>query len=49
MTFHDRAAIDGLLDGLEVEMLREEENDSTTPRGKAKHWHVFHIVARKRD
>ncbi len=49
MTFHDRAAIDALLDGLDVEMLREEENDSTTPRGEAKHWHVFHIVARKSD
>ncbi len=47
MTFHDRAAMDALLDGLEVEMLREEEDDSTTPRGKPKHWHVFHIVARK--
>lgn len=49
MTFHDRAAIDALLEGLDVEMLREEENDSTTVRGEAKHWHVFHIVARKRD
>lgn len=47
MTFHDRVAIDALLAGLEVEMLREEEDDSTTPRGKPKHWHVFHIVARK--
>ena len=47
MTFHDRTAIDALLDGLDGEMLREEENDSTTPRGKAKHWHVIHIVARK--
>ena len=48
MTFHDRAAIDALLDGLDVEKLREEDNDSTTVRGEAKHWHVFHIVARKR-
>ena len=48
MSFHDRAAIDTLLGELDVEMLREEENDSTTPRGKAKHWHVFHIVARKK-
>lgn len=47
MTFHDRAAIDALLDGLEVEMLREEEDDSTTVRGEDKHWHIFHIVARK--
>jgi len=47
MTFHDRAAIDALLEGLDVEMLREEEDDSTTVRGEDKHWHVFHIVARK--
>ena len=48
MTFHDRAAIDVLLAGLDVEMLREEEDDSTTVRGEDKHWHVFHIVACKR-
>jgi hypothetical protein len=30
-----------------VEFLREEEDDTVTPRGKAKHWHIFHIVARK--
>ena len=47
MSFHGRAAINALLDGLDVEMLREEEYDSTTVRGKAKHWHIFHIVARK--
>jgi hypothetical protein len=29
-------------------MFEEEEADSTTPRGKPKHWHIFHIVARKR-
>ena len=26
----------------------EEEDDSVTPRGTPKHWHIFHIVARKR-
>lgn len=46
MSFHDRAAVDGLLEGLDVEMCREEEDDSTTVRGEAKHWHIFHIVAR---
>lgn len=48
MSFHDRAAIEAMLDGFEIEMLREEEDDSTTPRGEAKHWHVFHIVACKK-
>lgn len=49
MTIVDRPVLDALLKGLEVEMLDEEEDDSTTPRGEAKHWHVFHIVARKPD
>lgn len=47
MTFHTRAEAEALLEGLEVELFEEEEDDSTTPRGEAKHWHVFHIVARK--
>jgi SAM-dependent methyltransferase len=44
---HDRAAVMALLDGLVVEMCEEEETDSITPRGEAKHWHIFHLVARK--
>jgi len=47
MTHHDRAAVTQLLAGLEIELLEEEESDSVTPRGQAKHWHVFHIVARR--
>jgi SAM-dependent methyltransferase len=46
---HDRAAVDALLAGLAVEMLEEEETDSVTPRGQSKHWHIFHVVARKPD
>jgi len=48
MTFHTRADVEALLAGFEIERLEEEEDDSTTPRGEAKHWHVFHIVARRR-
>jgi tellurite methyltransferase len=47
MTFHTRAEAQARLSGLEVEMFQEEEDDSTTPRGETKHWHVFHIVAHK--
>ena len=47
ITFMTRAEAETLLDGLEVEYFREEEDDSITPRGQAKHWHIFHIVARK--
>jgi SAM-dependent methyltransferase len=36
-----------LLDGLAVELFEEEEADSVTPRGRPKHWHIYHIVARR--
>jgi tellurite methyltransferase len=44
---HDRAAVERLLANFTIEMLEEEESDAVTPQGKAKHWHIFHIVARK--
>lgn len=47
MTFLRRADVEGLLAGFDVENFVEEEDYSTTPRGEAKHWHVFHIVARR--
>ncbi len=47
MTFHTRERALARLSGLDIEMFEEEEDDSTTPRGETKHWHVFHIVARK--
>lgn len=47
MTFVTRADAERLLDGMAVEMFDEEESDGVTPRGKSKHWHIFHIVARK--
>jgi tellurite methyltransferase len=47
MTFVSREQALALLDGLDLEMFEEEESDGVTPRGKAKHWHIFHIVARK--
>jgi len=47
MTHLTRDEAEALLAGLEVEMFEEEEDDSVTPRGMAKHWHIFHVVARK--
>ena len=47
MTFHTRADVEALLAGFDIEHFVEEEDDSTTPRGEAKHWHVFHVVARR--
>ena len=47
ITFHSRTEVEALLDGWEVELLDEEEDDSVTPRGTPKHWHIWHIVARR--
>jgi SAM-dependent methyltransferase len=47
MTFVSREEALALLNGFELEMFEEEEDDGVTPRGKSKHWHIFHIVARK--
>jgi tellurite methyltransferase len=48
VTCLDRDAVERLLDGFVVEMFEEEETDVVTPRGKPKHWHLFHLVARTR-
>lgn len=47
MTFVSRDEALALLQGLDLEMFEEEEADGVTPRGNAKHWHIFHIVAKK--
>ena len=36
-----------LIGHYDVEKFWEEETDSVTPRGRPKHWHIYHIVARK--
>jgi tellurite methyltransferase len=48
LTFLERAQAEAMLEGFDVEMFDEEEADGVTPRGNPKHWHIFHIVARKR-
>lgn len=47
ITVHSRRDIDALFADWEPLLIEEEETDSITPRGEAKHWHFFHIVARK--
>jgi SAM-dependent methyltransferase len=49
-TYHTREQVDALLAeaGLVPEMLDEIERDGKNAFGEPKHWHVFHIVARKR-
>lgn len=48
MTFHTRAEVGALLSDFEVELLDEVEEDGATAVGDAKHWHLFHVVARRR-
>ena len=43
-----RAKVDKMFKDFVFEELREEEKDDVTTMGEPKHWHEFHIVARKR-
>jgi tellurite methyltransferase len=47
LTFHSRAQVEELLAGLDVERLDELEQDGQTAVGDPKHWHLFHLVARR--
>jgi tellurite methyltransferase len=47
MTFNSRAEVEVLLRELDVERFDEVDTDGTTAVGESKHWHVFHVVARK--
>ena len=48
MTFHDAAAARVLFDGLDIEVFEEEEEDAEG-WDELKHWHVFHVIARRSD
>jgi SAM-dependent methyltransferase len=47
LTFHTRVEVEALLERFAIERLDEVEEDGTTAVGGAKHWHLFHVVARK--
>ena len=48
MTFHDAAAARARFDGLVLESFEEEEEDGEACSGP-KHWHVFHVIARRSE
>jgi SAM-dependent methyltransferase len=48
MTFHSRTEVEALLSHFDVERLDEVEEDGETAVGAEKHWHLFHVVARRR-
>jgi len=47
-THHTHVEIEALLEPFEVEWLEEEEHPGVTAIGEEKHWHLFHIIARKK-
>ena len=47
LTTHPREEVERLLAPFEAERFDEVEEDGETALGKPKHWHLFHIVARK--
>jgi tellurite methyltransferase len=47
MTHLNRDAARALFDAFALELFEEEESDAVTPRGRPKHWHIFHVVARR--
>ena len=47
MTFHTREKIVKLLVGLEILEMVEEEKEGFLANGKPKHWHTFHVIARR--
>ena len=48
MNHHNRQQVEMLLQPFKVEMLEEEDHPGKTAIGEEKHWHIFHIVARKK-
>jgi len=47
MSFQTRQDAEAMLLGLGVEQFDEVEEDGKTAVGDPKHWHLFHVVARK--
>jgi SAM-dependent methyltransferase len=47
ITIVTRGALDAFFAAFEFERLDEEDADGETAPGKKKHWHIFHVVARK--
>jgi tellurite methyltransferase len=48
MTFHKRSQLLTLFGGFKIESFDEIDKSGTTLSGNEKHWHVFHVVLRKR-
>lgn len=49
MTFHSREEILSMFNGFRIEYVEEEIKDELDVMGNPVHWHVFHIIARKKE
>ncbi len=49
MTFHTEAEVKEMLKGMEILEFKEEDSVGELANGNIKKWHVFNIIARKRD
>lgn len=47
LAFSTRPEIDAMFDGWQIVELDETEEDGNTADGSPKHWHVFHVTARR--
>lgn len=47
-TFHTRQEVESMFKDFEIEHLEEVDRPGCNAMGEPKHWHVFHVVARKR-
>lgn len=47
MTFHTKEEAKELFEDMEILEFKEDERDATDASGTPKHWHVFHIIAKK--
>jgi tellurite methyltransferase len=47
MNFHARGAVEQFLRGFDIIELEEEDHPGQTKLGEPKHWHIFHILARR--
>jgi len=47
LSIHDRDGVDRLFEGFSFERCEEINRDGKDAYGNTKHWHIFHIVARK--
>ena len=47
MNFHARAEVEQVLRGFDILELEEEDHPGKTKLGEPKHWHIFHILARR--